>query len=135
MKNAAVLLISLAALTFAQDKAPETVKRLSSVTWDLNTHKLVWVVQTGSEVNGEFAPASSEKYEVAPDEASMAFANEKRGLSDEEVDSLHHLLDILSLYCAESTVWWDQGGGAGTPTSAPTEQKTKIGRASCRERV
>jgi len=28
------------------------------------------------------------------------------------------LLDILSLYCAESVVWWDHG--AGTPAGKPT---------------
>jgi hypothetical protein len=126
MKNAVVLFLSFAALALAQDKTPETVKRLDSVTWDLSTHKLVWVVQTGTKADGEFVPASSAKYEVSPDEASMMFADEKRGLSEEEADSLHHLLDVLSLYCAESTVWWDQGQGegGGKGTGVPTEQKT-----------
>jgi len=124
MKTALVLLLSCAALTWAQDKpAPdkptESTKRLQSVTWDLNTHKLVWVVQTGQQVNGEFVPADSAKYEVSPDEAAMMFADEKRGLTAEEAASLHHLLDVLSLYCAESTVWWEQGQGA------PMEKKTR----------
>jgi hypothetical protein len=127
MKIAAVLLLSFSALALAQTEAsvapstkPETVKRLDSVTWDLNTHKLVWVVQTGTQTNGNFTPSSSARYEVAPDEASMMFADEKRGLSAEEVDSLHHLLDILSLYCAESTVWWDQSQEQGQPTQQKT---------------
>ena len=41
----------------------------------------------------------------------MTFAEEKRGFTEEEAASLHKLLDTLSLYCAESTVWWDQGKG------------------------
>src|SRR5436305_1449877 len=129
MKTALVLLLSCAAFTWAQEKpAPEKTadgtKRLESVTWDLNTHKLVWVVQTGKEVNGEFVAASSNKYEVSPDEAAMMFADEKRGFTAEEAASLHHLLDVLSLYCAESTVWWEQGQGA------PMDNKEKRTRTA-----
>ncbi len=122
MKNVIIMLVSVAALAMAQDKAPETVKRLESVTWDLTTHKLVWVVQTGTHVDGEFVPKSSARYEVSPDEASMMFADEKRALTEEESASLHQLLDVLSLYCAQSTVWWDRGEG----TSAPAGQKTTV---------
>jgi len=125
MKIVAALFLTLAGLAFAQDNSPEKVKRLDSVTWDLNTHKLAWVVQTGTQANGEFKPESSAKYEVSPDQAAMMFADETRGLSAEEADSLHHLLDILSLYCAESTVWWDQGGGQGQPTQHKTTTTTK----------
>lgn len=122
MKNAAVMFSLFAALAIAQEQAPETVKRLDSVTWDLNTHKLVWVVQTGKQVGGEFVPDSSSRYEVSPDEATMASVEEKRGFTEEEAASLHHLLDVLSLYCAESTVWWEKG--EGTPMGKPTERKT-----------
>jgi hypothetical protein len=123
MKKSPFFLLLIAGLAVAQDKAPETVKRLDSVTWDLNTHKLVWVVQTGTQVNGEFTPVSSSRYEVSPDEASMSMKDEKRGFTEEEAASLHHLLDVLSLYCAESTVWWDQGQG-DPMEKAPTQQKT-----------
>lgn len=132
MRTALVLLLSLGATAFAQDlkKENKTIpqeqkqpdkRRLESVTWDLNAHKLVWVVQKGSEVDGKFVAASSERYEIAPDKAVMAFAEEKRGFTEDEAESLQHLLDVLSLYCAESTVWWDQGQGVpldknGTPT-------------------
>jgi hypothetical protein len=133
MKTALLLLLSTGVLIWAQDKPAEkaepnkpadSVKRLDSVTWDLNTHKLVWVVQTGTQVGGEFIPSSSARYEVSPDEASMQFADEKRGFTAEEAASLHHLLDVLSLYCAESTVWWDQG------KSDSLEQKTNTAPAA-----
>jgi hypothetical protein len=122
MKTALVLLLSSAAVLFAADpkpvKAPanppqsEEVKRLSSVTWDLGSEKLVWIVQKGSMVNGEFVPASEQKYEISPDKATMAVATEQRGFDGDEAQALHHLLDILSVYCAESVVWWDEGQGS-----------------------
>lgn len=130
MKTLAVLLLSLAGLSCAQDKktekpgadrrserageVPEAAgdkKRLQSVTWDLKTHKLVWVVQRGVEENGQFVAKSSDRYEISPDDAVMKFSNEERGFTKEEAASLHKLLDTLSLYCAESVVWWDQGQG------------------------
>ena len=122
MKTALAIALSLGALAFGQDpsqtksKTPsdpenQPMKRLNSVTWNLETHKLVWVVESGSEVDGDFVPASTQKYEVSPDDAVMAFSNEKRGFTEEEAASLGHLLDVLSLYCAESVIWWDQGMG------------------------
>lgn len=122
MKTALILLLSFAAAAFAADSKPvkapdiknsqpEEVKRLGSVTWDLESHKLVWVVQKGGMVDGKFVPTSEQRYEIAPDEATMAVAEEARGFDGDEATSLHHLLDVLSLYCAESVVWWDEGQG------------------------
>jgi hypothetical protein len=137
MKTAVILLLSFAAASFAADPKPNPVKdptepktvevkRLGSVTWDLETHKLVWVVQKGSVVNGEFVTASEQKYEISPDRAVMAAEEEERGFDGDEAVSLHHLLDVLSLYCAESVVWWDEGQGAPVtdrPTGEPSKPK------------
>jgi len=141
MKTAVVLLLSLAAASFAADpkpnpvKEPDTrlkteksdvVKRLGAVTWDLDTHKLVWVVQKGSMVDGQFVSASEQKYEISPDKALMAVEQEERGFDNDEAVSLHRLLDVLSLYCAESVVWWDEGQGAPTndqPANRPAKPK------------
>ena len=144
MKTALVLMLSLAGASFAadskadpvkepdtrlkSDKTTEEVKRLGSVTWNLDSHKLVWVVQKGAMVNGEFVPASEQKYEISPDSAVMAVAEEMRGFDDNEAVSLHHLLDVLSLYCAESVVWWDEGQGAPldkAPAAQPAKPKTE----------
>lgn len=142
MKTALVLLLSCAAASFAADpkpvKAPamnppqaEEVKRLASVTWDLGSEKLVWVVQKGSMVDGKFVPASEQKYEISPDSAVMAVAEEQRGFDNDEATALHHLLDILSVYCAESVVWWDEGQGSpvapGSPAAQP-DKNTKDGK-------
>ena len=63
----------------------------------------------------------------------MAFAEHRRGFTKEEATSLHRLLDTLSLYCAESVIWWDQGQGEpldGKPASKPADkdepQKQKV---------
>ncbi len=107
-------------------------RRLESVTWNLRTHKLVWVVQRGSDADGEFVPSKSESYEITPDDAVMAVEQEKRGFTVEEAQSLHKLLDVLSLYCAESVVWWDAGQGTpldkdGVPTQTPPDQPSDGG--------
>jgi hypothetical protein len=108
MKTAAVALwLSCAFLCCAQDANPE-IKRLQSVTWDLATHKLVWTVEKGSLVDGEFVPSAAVKYEVSPDEAFMAFDGEQRSFGLQEAVALHRVLDTLSLYCVESVVWWNK---------------------------
>lgn len=129
MKTAVALLLLCAAYCCAQDlklspdvkqgAQTENVKRLKSVTWDLATHKLVWLVEKGNVVNGEFVPSSLVKYEVSPDEAFMEFAGDKRSFGLDEAIALHQLLDALSIYCAESVVWWDHGETANPSTPAP----------------
>ena len=95
-------------------------KRLASITYDLNTHKLTWIVEKGTEVDGQFVAQSQGKYEVSPAEGFMAVNEEKRGIENEEAGALHDLLGVLSMYCVESTVWWDHGGDDGaSPASAP----------------
>jgi hypothetical protein len=41
----------------------------------------------------------------------MKVAQEKRGFDVNEAVLLHRLLDTISLYCAQSVVWWDRGEG------------------------
>jgi hypothetical protein len=130
MKTVLALFLSFAALAVAQDAvalAPDSeaikAKRVASVTWDLQTHKLVWVVQNGVQQNGEFVPSSEERYEVSPQEGAMAFEGEQRGFAIQEAAWLQQLLNILTVYCAESVVWWNAGQGEpldeGRPAVAP----------------
>jgi hypothetical protein len=140
MKTVLALLVSFAAMTFAQDMDPGAAqkdeqtskRRLQSVTWDLNSHKLVWVVQNGSQVGDKFVASSTDKYEISPDKAVMEYADQKRGFTEQEATSLHHLLDVLSLYCAESVIWWDQGNGSpvdSNPNAKPAGPGPAPGRA------
>jgi hypothetical protein len=128
MKTALILMLSCASLSLAQDPKtgpePVVVKRLASVTWDLNTHKLVWVVQKGTQVDGAFVPLASKRYEVSPEEAYMASKDEKRGLGEDEAGSVTDLVNLLSLYCAESTDWWEQGPDADETAMPKSEQKS-----------
>jgi len=134
MKTALIATVSLAGLAFtglAQTVAtkaepkPDEVRRLNAVTWDLKTHTLSWSVEKGTEKNGEFSATSTQRYEIRPDAATMAVAQENRGLDHEEAALLHRLLDTITLYCAQSVVWWDHGEGErvmndaeGTPADA-----------------
>ena len=136
MRIAALLFLSLAGISCAEEKKPEAnqggaagtteKKRLESVTWDLKSHKLVWVVQKGVEEDGKFVVKTTDRYEISPDDAVMAFSNEKRGFTDDEAASLHKLLDTLSLYCAESVVWWDAGEGKRVDPNQPESNKHRV---------
>jgi hypothetical protein len=124
----AVILLSLSAAACAQDTKPAASRRLESITWDLKAERLVWVVQTGSTVDGKFAPAAEQRYEISPADAVMAYSDQKRGFTQQEAASLRHLLDVLSLYCAESVAWWDDGQGepldrSGKPIHPPQRQR------------
>ena len=123
MKTALITILPLTVLSIAAlgqdapttqktEPKPDEVRRLESVTWDLKSHTLKWTVQKGTEVNGEFIPSSADRYEIAPDAALMKLADEKRGFEPAEAAVLHRLLDTLSLYCAQSVVWWDHGEGS-----------------------
>jgi len=143
MRIALTLLLALAAAAHAQERKPETSKRLASITWDLASHKLTWEIQTGSEVDGEFQLSATAHYEISPDDAVMQVLNERRGFTAAEAKSLHRLLDTLSLYCAESVVWWNQGQGEKlegdpgerqVPPRRPTTE-TKVERVRAEPRV
>ena len=120
MKSAVAVFVLFAALGCAQEQKPKEVKRLSAVTWDLSTHKLVWTVEKGTVVDGEFVPGSRVQYEVSPDENFMAYAGEKRPVAEDEAASLHELLNLLSVYCVESVVWWDHGAAGNPAHTSPT---------------
>jgi hypothetical protein len=92
-----------------QDKP---AKRISSINWNSQTGKLEWVVQSGVEHDGQFVPTSQEDhYAITPEQASMAFQGQQRGFTTQEAEWLSNVLHILTVYCAESTVWWEQGQG------------------------
>jgi hypothetical protein len=136
VKTAFALLLSCAALCLGQDAKPsqdaktENVKRLVSVTWDLATHKLIWMVEEGTIVDGGFVASSGVKYAVSPDEATMMFGEEKRSFGAEEASNLHLLLNVLSRYCVDSVVWWEQGPGGPTSPQQSPQQSPQPGPAT-----
>ena len=127
MESALIALIVTAGLTYGADPKNNTeqnggeVRRLESVTWDLKTHTLSWVVAKGTEENGEFVPKGSKSYQLTPDDATMGVAKEARSISEEEAAVLHRLLDTLSIYCARSVVWFESPADSTPPSDgAPT---------------
>jgi hypothetical protein len=74
----------------------------------------------------EFVASSSDRYEIAPDEAVMQFSTEKRGFTEQEAVNLHRMLDTLSLYCAESVVWWDEGQGTKLDPKKENPQREQV---------
>jgi len=100
------------------------VKRVATLTWDLETGKLTWVVQTRAEDSPEFPAASNEKYEISPKDATMTFNGESRPFTSQEAKWLENLLHVLTGYCVASTIWW-HGGQAlpdpDNPAPAPSQ--------------
>jgi hypothetical protein len=134
MKTALALILAFSALALADgngSKGDEATpaKRVASVTWNAQSGKLEWVVQSGLIRNEDFVPSGEEtRYEISPEDAIMAFQGQQRGFTDKEAAWLQGLLHVLTVYCAESTVWWDQGEGVpldhGNPMGHPPAEKS-----------
>ncbi len=93
--------------------APEqATRRLESVTWNPVTHELAWVVSKGMQQNGSgYAPKSQDKYLINLDNATMTYNGEVRRFSEEEAANVRMLMDLISKYTVDSTIWWQQGHG------------------------
>ena len=128
-KTAIAFFVVLTSIAIADDSPAVQLKRLSSVTWDPQTGKLSWVVQTGTEGTGGFAPASEEHYEIAPKEAIMTSAGEKREFTDQQATWLGNLLHALSTYCVASTIWWYRGENPPPPDGKPTTSPPSVPEA------
>ncbi len=138
MKTAFALIFSLSTLAFttlAEDNpaTPDNgtpAKRIASVNWNTQSGKLEWAVQSGVMRDGDFVPSSEEThYEITPEQAMMAFQGQQRGFTGQEAEWLQGLLHVLTVYCAESTVWWEQGQGLPLdhdqkPTGQPPADKS-----------
>jgi hypothetical protein len=114
-------------LTAAEDEA----RRLESVTWDPIRHQLQWVVSKGKMEGKDFKSATKEQYAINIDDATMSFSDETRRFSKREAESVRRLLDFLSRYTAESTIWWEKGMGEvvrkGLRVAAPAPPAEPLG--------
>ena len=87
------------------------IRRLESITWDSVKHELKWDVSRGEKRSGGYEPHSSDRYEINMDKATMTFNGESRRFSEEEAGNVRVLLEFVSKYAVESTVWWENGEG------------------------
>jgi hypothetical protein len=88
------------------------VRRLEAVTWNPVSAELTWVVSVGDITGGVFQPSGKENYTIHTDAATMNFHGEGRRFDPDEARRVRILMDMISTYAVESTVWWDHGEGA-----------------------
>jgi hypothetical protein len=117
-----------------KDPGRPALRRLESIHWDSVKHELTWDVSRGERKGGSYQPRSTDHYIINMDDATMTVNGETRRFSEEEATNVRKLLDFVSKYAVESTVWWEQGHGEpaddkGAPTKpgmrAPAKPDTQ----------
>ncbi len=89
-----------------------TARRLENFTWNPVKHELAWVVSTGDETNGGgYKPKTQDNYVINLDAATMTYNGESRRFSREEAANVQMIMDLISKYTVDSTIWWQQGHG------------------------
>ena len=116
----AIAFFFCAILISAEDNPTIAVKRVASFHWDVQTGKLDWIVQTGSEGEKGFVPSSEQHYEISPKDGVMTDGGHERGFTAQEAKGLGDLLHILTGYCVARTVWWLNGDSTSPEESSPT---------------
>jgi len=112
------------------DSTKTPPRRLESVTWNSVSHELTWVVSSGEKKGADYKPLKSDKYLIRIDDATMTFNGETRRFSKEEASNVLVLMDLISKYAAESTIWWEDGqgeplNGNGKPNAKPKQVQPK----------
>jgi hypothetical protein len=86
-------------------------RRLESVSWNPVSTELTWMLSVWDPAVSTEQPAGQEKYVIHLDRAVMEFQEETRGFDTDEAKRVRSLMDLISRYALESTVWWGRGGG------------------------
>ncbi|MEB2361577.1 MAG: hypothetical protein OZ929_09570 [Bryobacterales bacterium] len=106
------VIFALGCAARAQDEKKTEARRLESVTWNSMEHKLTWVIATGEKRGKQpFKSISHQTYTIQMDKAVMTFEGQQRKFSPQEAVTVHRILDLISKYAVDSTVWWDAGQG------------------------
>jgi hypothetical protein len=100
-----------AALKRVNAKKPIALRRLESITWDSVKHQMSWDVSRGEKKGDTYQPNASDRYEINMDNATMTVNGQSRRFSKEEASNVRVLMDFISKYALESTVWWENGEG------------------------
>jgi hypothetical protein len=80
-------------------------------------------VSEGKLQEGKFVESKKHDYRINMDRATMSAQGEDRRFSKDEAVSVHALMDLVSKYAAESTLWWDAGQGEPlTKEGKPAEE-------------
>ena len=94
-------------------------RRLESVSWNPVRAELTWLLSVWDPAVNTERPAGQERYVIHLDKAVMEFQEQARGFDTDEARRVRSLMDVISRYALESTVWWGRGGG-----SAPEDPVT-----------
>ena len=97
--------------TDSKDQNRNALRRLESVRWDSVKHELTWDVSRGEKKGDAYQPHSNDHYQINMDNATMTVNGETRRFSEEEAANVRTLMDFISKYAVESTVWWETGEG------------------------
>ena len=85
--------------------------RLESITWNPQTQELSWVISIRDLASDKSQPAVQQKYTIHMDAAVMSFEGEDRHFDPDEARRVGKLMDFISTYTVESTLWWSNGQG------------------------
>jgi hypothetical protein len=86
-------------------------RRLESVTWNSVKHQLAWDVSKGAEQGTAYHALGTDHYIIDMDRATMTYNGQTRRFSEDEASNVRKLMDVISKYAVESTVWWESGEG------------------------
>jgi hypothetical protein len=102
-------------------------RRLESFTWDSVQHQLKWDISKGEKRENGYQPRSRDRYEINMDKATMTVNGESRRFSEDEAANVRTLMDFISKYAVESTVWWESGEGEPVdgPYAPPRPEKRR----------
>ena len=101
-------------------QAQEPKRRLESITWHADTHKLTWVVEHGTGAYQSFKGEGKKHYEIDLDAATMTFEGQTRTFTHEEATAVHAGMNTLVRYAIESVIWWEEGKGDPLPRATNT---------------
>jgi hypothetical protein len=94
-----------------RDSNSVQLRRLESITWDSVKHELKWEISKGEKRRDSYQPNSRDRYEINMDQATMTVSGKSRRFSQDEAANVRTLMDVISKYAVESTVWWENGQG------------------------
>jgi hypothetical protein len=88
-------------------------RRLESLNWNPIAGKLTWAVSQGSRnAQGEYVPDHDPiVYEIDLPQAVMSHDGTERRFSQEEAVNVLTVMELISKYAQDSTMWWEAGKG------------------------
>ena len=100
-------------------------RRLESVSWNPVSAELTWMLSVWDPTISTEQPAGQERYVIHLDKAVMQFQEESRGFDTDEAKRVRSLMDLISRYALESTVWWGRGGGTPDDHNASPNERDR----------